>query len=125
MSKLTFDDLLKLKEANRGNLVVREGGHRVRIDVHLGDCGVKAGAREIMGALMREINERGIQDIILTGSGCAGLCPREPMMEVEIAGEKPVRYGNLTPEKIREIFYAHILEGRPVGKYTLTEEAKA
>ncbi len=125
MSKLTFEGLIKLQEANRGQVVVREGGYRVRVHVFLGECGVAAGARQILRALMEEINRTGVQDLVITTSGCAGLCSREPMMEVEIQGESPVRYGNLDPAKVREIFSAHLLGGKVVEKYTLTEETAA
>ncbi|MFB0515134.1 MAG: ferredoxin, partial [Candidatus Neomarinimicrobiota bacterium] len=82
-------------------------------------CGIAAGARNIMNALINEIGERGITDLILTTSGCAGLCSREPMATVEIAGEAPVKYVDLTEEKIREILSQHVLKGKIVTEYAL------
>ena len=50
--------------------------------------------------LYRElIGEREIDDIILTNSGCAGLCAKEPMMTVEVVGQAPVKYVLLDKEK--------------------------
>ena len=72
-----------------------------------------------MNTLLTEIEERNIKDIILTNSGCAGLCSREPMATVELKGEAPVKYVDLTPEKIRKIFAEHVLGGNIVTEYAL------
>jgi len=120
MSKLTLEDLGKIREKTRGTTTLREGGpYRAKITVHMGTCGIAAGARKIMEAVIKEIEERNIQDIFLTTSGCAGLCSREPMATVEFAGKTPVKYVDLTPEKIGEIFENHIVGGKPVLEHAL------
>jgi len=50
MAKLTIADLKKIKEQYHQGL--REGGFRVKITVHMGTCGIAAGARAIMNAVM-------------------------------------------------------------------------
>ncbi len=119
MARLTIDDLKKIKEKQKATFTLREGGNRAKITVHMGTCGIAAGAREIMTALMDEIGKTKAADVITTTSGCAGLCAREPMMTVEILDNPPVKYGDLTDEKTREIFKEHVLEGKPVEKYAL------
>ncbi len=119
MARLTIDDLKKIKEKQKATFTLREGGNRAKITVHMGTCGIAAGAREIMTALMDEIGKTKAADVITTTSGCAGLCAREPMMTVEILDNPPVKYGDLTDEKAREIFKEHVLEGKPVEKYAL------
>ena len=66
----------------------------------MGTCGIAAGAREVMAALLGEIERQGVTDVLVTTSGCAGLCSREPMATVEVLGQAPVKYANLTPEGI-------------------------
>jgi NADP-reducing hydrogenase subunit HndB len=78
----------------------------------MGTCGIAAGARDIMDALLEEISKANIQDVIVTTSGCAGLCGAEPMMTIEFKNQPPVKYGHLTPEKLRKIFVQHILGGQ-------------
>ncbi|HDK41207.1 MAG TPA: (2Fe-2S) ferredoxin domain-containing protein, partial [Nitrospirae bacterium] len=116
---LTLDDLKKIKEKQKATFALREGGNRAKITVHMGTCGIAAGARDIMAALMDEIARAKVEDVITTTSGCAGLCAREPMVTVEILNAPPVKYGDLTDEKIRDIFREHILGGKPVEKYAL------
>jgi NADP-reducing hydrogenase subunit HndB len=85
----------------------------------MGTCGIAAGAREIMNAFLKELQERDITDVLLTNSGCAGLCSREPMATIEIKGQAPVKYVDLTPEKVKEIFEKHVLGGEIVKNYAL------
>jgi len=85
----------------------------------MGTCGIAAGAREIMTTLMDEIAQSRVEDVITTTSGCAGFCAREPMVTVEILNKPPVKYGDLTPEKMKEIFKEHIVGGNAVEKYAL------
>jgi len=119
MAKLTIDDLVKIKEESRRKMSLREGEYKAKINVHMGTCGIAAGARSIVEALLREIEKRNITDVMITTSGCAGLCSREPMATVEIKGEAPVKYVDLTPEKIVRILNEHALGGKAVMEYAL------
>jgi NADP-reducing hydrogenase subunit HndB len=119
MARLTIDDLKKIKEKQKAAFTVREGGYRAKITVHMGTCGIAAGAREVMTALMDEIAEAKVDDVIVTTSGCAGLCSREPMATVEIVNNPPVKYVQLNKNKIIEIFKEHILNGEVVEKYAM------
>lgn len=120
MPKLKIEDLAKIKEAAARITTLREGGpYKTKVTVHMGTCGIAAGARKIMDSLIEEIEKRNAQDVLLTTSGCAGLCSREPMITIEAAGQAPVKYVELTPEKTKEIFQKHIIGGRPVKEYAL------
>jgi NADP-reducing hydrogenase subunit HndB len=85
----------------------------------MGTCGIAAGARAVMTAVMDEISKANVTDVIVTTSGCAGLCAREPLATVEIMDKPPVRYCDLNDEKMREIFHEHVMGGNPVEKYAL------
>ena len=119
MPRIKIDDLNRIKEEIRRTTLLREGNSRAKITVHMGTCGIAAGARGIMNALLDDIQQKNIKDIILTTSGCAGLCSKEPMATVEIKGEAPVKYIELTPEKIRDIVSQHVLNGEIVKSYAL------
>lgn len=119
MAKISLEDLKKIKESVQASVTLREGGYRAKVNVHMGTCGIASGARAIMSTVLDEIAQRDIKDVIVTTSGCAGLCSREPMITVERIGEAPVKYGDLTPEKMREIFVEHVLGGKVVEKYAL------
>jgi len=120
MPKISISDLDAIKEKVRKETYLREGNNRAKITVHMGTCGIAAGARKIMAVLLGEIESRGLKDIILTTSGCAGFCSREPMMTVEIQGEPPVKYIDLTEEKTKKIFEEHVMGGKILKEYALS-----
>ena len=120
MPKLKIEDLAKIKEKASKTTSIREGGpYRIKITVHMGTCGIAAGARKILDTLMKQLEKKDTKDIFLTTSGCAGLCSREPMITVEFAGQAPIKYGELNPEKTNEIFEKHVIGGNIVQEYAL------
>ena len=121
MPKLKPEDLNKISERIRRTMFLREGVGRVRILVHMGTCGIAAGARTVMKALLDEVESSGVEDVLVSTSSCAGLCSREPMMTVIVADEPPVKYADLTAEKVKEIFRRHVVEGTIVSEYALAE----
>ncbi len=120
MGKLKVEDLKRIKESLKGTVNLRDGRHRVKITVHMGTCGIAAGARKIMDALFVKLEESGVDDIILTTSGCAGLCNHEPMLTVEVKDSAPVKYIDLNDKKILRIFDEHIMNNNPVTDYALS-----
>jgi NADP-reducing hydrogenase subunit HndB len=120
MGRITIEDLAKIRDEARYKMTLRQGAGRVRINVHMGTCGIAAGARGILTAVMKEIESRDLHDVIVMNSGCAGLCSQEPMMTVEVLGEPaPVKYVYLTAEKVRKIFETHILKGQVTKEFAL------
>jgi NADP-reducing hydrogenase subunit HndB len=119
MPKLTIEDLKRIKEEVRSTTVLREGGFRAKVNIHMGTCGIAAGARKLMSVVLKEIEEKKITDVMVTTSGCAGLCSREPMATVEVLGQSPVKYCDLNEEKMKEIFVHHVLNGEVVEAYAL------
>ena len=111
MAKLKIEDLKKIKDRVHAETALRDGFNRVRVTVHMGTCGIASGAKEVMDALMREIEEAGVSDVMITTSGCMGLCSREPLVTVEIIGREPIKYEYVNPNKMRQIFKKHVLEG--------------
>lgn len=119
MPRLTVDDLKKIKEDYKSTFTLREGGYRAKITVHMGTCGIAAGARNIMEVFLDEMQKNSVKDVIVTTSGCAGLCSKEPMATVEVVNEPPVKYVYLNEDKARKIFKEHIMEGKAVEELAL------
>jgi NADP-reducing hydrogenase subunit HndB len=117
--KLKPEDLDKIRDRMQSTARLREAEGKSKINVHLGTCGIASGAREILHEFLKLVEESEGIEVIVTTSGCAGLCKREPMATVELAGQAPVKYVDLTPEKVRRIFEEHIKAGRVVGEYAL------
>ena len=55
MPKLTIHDLKKIKEKAQRELALREGKAKIKIIVHMGTCGIAAGARECLETLLEEL----------------------------------------------------------------------
>lgn len=119
MPKMKPEDLDKIREHMAGTINMREGNARARITVHMGTCGIAAGARKITAKLMDLVEQRGEKDVVITTSGCAGLCSREPMITVELKGEAPVKYVDVDEEKAGTIFSEHVGSGNIVKDYAL------
>ena len=119
MAKLTLDELRERRAEAQKGIYLREGEFRGKIIVHMGTCGIAAGARAIVAAFLEERDKSGRNDILVTTSGCAGLCSKEPMATVEMLDSPPVKYGELTPEKARKIFQEHILAGNAAVEFAI------
>ncbi len=112
----TRDDLLNIKEETRRKRVLDSKGTRYRITVHLGTCGIAAGADKIRELVRKEISSRARRDIDFTTSGCIGFCALEPMLTVESYNMPPVIYYNLDRDKVKEFFKTHIDNGEIATK---------
>ena len=119
MAKLTIDDLKKIKEKVSKETSLRDGKANVKITVHMGTCGIAAGAREVMNALMEEMAQSDRQDIKVVASGCLGMCSSEPNVTVEIEGEEPIVYQHMVANKMRQVFKRHVLQGEVQTSFAL------
>ena len=119
MAKLTIEDLKKLRESAKKSTSLREGETMVKITVHMGTCGIAAGAREVMNALLEEMAEADRQDIRVVTSGCMGMCSSEPNVTVEARGKDPVVYQHMDRNKMRQVFKRHVLLGEVQTDFAL------
>lgn len=119
MGKLTIDDLKKIKEQTSEETSLRHGAANVKITVHMGTCGIAAGAREVMNALMEEMAQTDRQDIRVMASACLGMCSSEPNVTVAVEGEEPIVYQHMDANKMRQVFRRHVLEGEVQTDFAL------
>jgi NADP-reducing hydrogenase subunit HndB len=124
MAKLTIDDLKKIKEKVHAEMALREGDRRVKVTVHMGTCGIASGAREVLDTLLQEIEAAKVNDIIVTTSGCMGLCSREPLVTVEVMNQDAIKYEYMNPNKMRQVFKRHILDGEIQLPFVLARGAE-
>jgi NADP-reducing hydrogenase subunit HndB len=121
MAKLTIDDLKKIKEETAKSTSLRDGEANVKITVHMGTCGIAAGAREVMNALMEEMAQTDRQDIRVVTSGCMGMCSSEPNVTVEIEGAEPIVYQKMEANRMRQVFKRHVLLGEVQTDFALAK----
>ena len=92
---------------------------KTRIVVGMGTCGIAAGARTVMLAILDELKKRNISDVIVTETGCIGLCQYEPLVDVIKPDQPKVTYVNMDADKAREIVVKHIVNNRVVDDYVV------
>lgn len=116
---MTIKELKEIKEACIDERKKELGEGVITADVHMGTCGIAAGARDVFSALQGEMERLDIANVRLRVTGCAGLCSMEPMITVHLPGQAPVKYGKLDASRAREVFYSHILGGHPKEEYAI------
>lgn len=121
MARLSIDDLRKIKEKTAKETSLREGRAKIKIMVHMGTCGIAAGARDVMNALMDELAESDRDDIRVVASGCMGMCSSEPNVTVEIEEEEPIVYQKMDANKMRQVFMRHVLKGEVQTDFALAK----
>jgi (2Fe-2S) ferredoxin len=114
-----MNDLNALRDKARADLDLRSGAKEIGITVHMGTCGIAAGARDVVTQLVSELERMRVANVTLRQSGCAGLCDQEPMMTLTDKSGAIFRYGKLDTRKIGEIVQEHVLGGRPVTEYLI------
>lgn len=110
MPKLkTIEDLKAIREQAQRDLKLRtETG--TRIIIGMGTCGIAAGARETMHAILEELSQRQI-DAHVTTVGCIGMCSKEPLVDIEQAGQPRITYCNVHPDMVPRLIEEHLVRG--------------
>ncbi len=118
MPKLkTIEDLKRLRSEAQGEIKVRlETG--TKITVGMGTCGIAAGARDTMHAILEELKKREI-DANVTTVGCIGMCIREPLVDIEQAGKPRITYGNVKPAMVPRLIEEHLIKGNVVDEWVV------
>ena len=121
MAKLTIDDLKRIKEETSKSTSLRDGEANIKITVHMGTCGIAAGARAVMDALMEEMAEADRHDIRVVTSGCMGMCSSEPNVTIESVEAEPIVYKKMDSNRMRQVFKRHVLLGEVQSDFALAK----
>jgi len=113
MAKIkSLEELMKIKANAQGKVALREKGENIekliQVKVAMATCGIAAGAREIMDFIIEDANKEGIDNIVVTQTGCMGYCYAEPTIQVTLPNQEPVVFGEVTEEKAKEIIEKYI-----------------
>jgi NADP-reducing hydrogenase subunit HndB len=118
MPKLkTLEDLKRVRQEAQQTLKVRLDTSTT-ITVGMGTCGIAAGARETMHAIIEELAKKNIDAHVAT-VGCIGMCVREPLVDIEQAGQPRITYGNVKPEMVPQLIEEHLINGHPVEEWVI------
>ena len=110
-------ELKKLRDEAQKDLRVRTQTG-TRIIIGMGTCGIAAGAREVMHAVLRELESRKIEAHVET-VGCVGMCAQEPLVDIEQAGKSRVTYTNINPEHVPRLIEEHLIKGKVIQEWAI------
>ena len=113
-------ELQAIKEKMRDKVILREGVNNIRVVVGMATCGIAAGARPVLNALVEGVNKEGLTEkVTVSQTGCIGICQLEPIVEVFESGKEKVTYVKMTPEKAARVIEEHLKNGSVVNEYTI------
>jgi len=111
----SLEELKKLRDEAKKKIEMRDGDANYRVVVGMGTCGIAAGARPVLNALLEEAS-KGDYSCTITQSGCIGMCVYEPIVEIFNKDGGKTTYIHVDAEKAVKILDSH------VGKNTVLEE---
>ena len=115
-------ELAAIKEKMQSKVVLREGSSETRVVVGMATCGIAAGARPVLNAFVEEVGAQGLAgSVMVTQTGCIGICQYEPGVEIYEAGKEKITYVKMTPEKAKEVVEKHLKGGKVIDEYTISK----
>ena len=113
-------ELNAIRDKAKANMNVRDDSESsTRVLVGMATCGIAAGAKPVLTALVDEVARRNLSHVTVSQTGCIGMCRLEPMVDVILPGKEKVTYVKVTPEMVSRIVAEHIVNGRVVTEYTI------
>lgn len=109
----TVEDLKRLRDQLHSQVRLRHDGG-TQIIVGMGTCGIAAGAREVMTAVLDEVAKRKLSDVVVRQTGCIGMCEKEVLLDIARPGEPRITYGKVKPEHVPKIIAEHVVNGHIV-----------
>ncbi len=124
MAKMTLEELRALRDEKKKDLNKRDVADKTKqVVIGMGTCGIAAGAKDTLNAFLQELDAQHLTDVLITQTGCMGLCYVEPTIEV-IAPEMPnVIYGKVTPDVAKTIVRDHLVNKKMVSEHIFDRPA--
>ena len=123
-SMKSLAELKAIRDKTRASVTLRENAEAgTLVMVGMATCGIAAGARPVLNAFVEEVAKRNLQDVMVTQTGCIGICQYEPVVEVVTPGHEKVTYVKMTPEKALRVVNDHLVNGNVVTEYTIGANA--
>lgn len=113
-------ELAAIRDKMKSTVNTREGSHDgTRVVVGMATCGIAAGARPVLNAFTEDIARRALENVLVTQTGCIGICQYEPVVEVYVPGKEKVTYVKMNAEKVAKVVSEHLVGGNVVAEYTI------
>ena len=113
----SLEELQQLREEIKQTERARRETSTV-ITIGMGTCGIAAGARETLQAIEEELAKRQLEATVVT-AGCIGVCVREPLVDIQQAGQSRIVYANVQPVMVPRLIEEHVIKGQPVKEWVV------
>lgn len=111
-------ELHELRATLYNDMSTGNNANKPKIIIGMGTCGIAAGARNILQTVLKEIEDRKI-DVIVTQTGCIGMCEKEPLLDVQLPGRERITYGNLDNKAVQKIIVDHVIKNTVVKEFAI------
>lgn len=115
----SLEELQSLQDEELEKKKAKAKSSKAQISIAMGACSIAAGAREAMNAMLDEIKLENLSGILLTQTGCIGLCEEEPTVQIQIGDQPKVTYGRVSPDIAKQIVKEHLASGKILQDYKI------
>ena len=113
-------ELQAIRDKARAQVSLRENSdNSIRVLVGMATCGIAAGARPVLTTMVDEVAKRQLNNVVVSQTGCIGICQFEPVVEVVTPDGDKTTYVKMTPEKALRVVNDHLVNGNVVTEYTI------
>ena len=99
----SIDELKMLRDEFNKNSKNDSRDNEIRIVVGTATCGISAGAKPVFDTLIKEVEEKRLNNVQVVQTGCIGMCTYEPIVEVYAPDEEKVTYTHVNADKAKKI----------------------
>jgi NADP-reducing hydrogenase subunit HndB len=118
--KKSIAELNAIRERMQQSIQMRTNDEdNIRVVVGMATCGIAAGARPVLAAILDEVNRRSLKNVTVTQTGCIGVCRLEPIVEIYEPGKEKVTYVKMTDSKARQVVSEHLVNHRVIDEFTI------
>ena len=117
----SLEELNAIRDKMKSKVGLRSEDDTVtRVVVGMATCGIAAGARPVLSTFVEGVSEKGLSEkVVVTQTGCIGMCKYEPLVEIMEPGKEKVTYIHMTAEKAKEVIDQHLIRGQIVEDYII------
>ena len=95
----------------------------MKIVVGQGSCGIATGAKKTQAEFEKQLKANKSK-ALLTIAGCVGTCYLEPIVDIYDDNGEMTRYVKVQPNMVEKIVKEHVLGGKVVTEYAISDEDK-
>lgn len=121
----SLEELKALRDKARAEMGMRHDADDAavtRVVVGMATCGIAAGARPVLQEFTKKVAEENLSNVIVSQTGCIGICQYEPVVEVYSPKGDKTTYIKMDAKKADEVVKKHLRDGKVVAEYTIGKE---